>query len=80
MLKFGRHEVRFMAMVVLITANIVVTGILGMAVKSAIEAGMMPVVSRGLIDGWAWFSIFASPFVALAGTLPAGKDDLLRWN
>lgn len=80
MLKFGRHEVRFMAMFVLIMSNIVITCIFGMAANSAVEAGQTAIVSHGLIDGWGWFSIFASPFIMLAGMLPAGKDDLLRWN
>lgn len=79
MYKFSRHELRFMAMMVLVVTNIVVTGIIGMAVNSAIEAGQMPLVPRSFVDGWTWFSIFATPLIALAGTLPAGKDDLLRW-
>ena len=80
MFKFGRHEVRFMALVVLIMINIVAIGIIGMMANSAVEAGQMPIVPRGFVDGWAWFSIFASPLIALAGILPAGKDDLLRWS
>ena len=80
MQKFSRHELRFMAMVVLIMTNIVVIGILGMTASSAVEAGQMPIVPHGFINGWAWLSIFATPFIALAGILPAGKDDLLKWS
>ncbi len=72
MIKFGRSEVRFLFALTIVFLAFTVDNIFGM-----IPGDVIPV---RVLEVWENFVLLASPFILVAGILPAGKGDILRWK
>ena len=72
MFKFGRHEVRFFFALTIVFLGFTVDNIFGMVSRD--------VVPVRVLEAWENFVLLATPFILVAGILPAGKGDILKWK
>lgn len=80
-MKISRHEARFVLAFAMLLGFVGVTGVLGMLNNEAMQNMLPPVVPPTLLMVVQDLGMFlAAPFIMLAAVLPAGKDDLLKWN